>query len=84
MRVLVTGGTGTLGRPAVEHLLDRGHEVRVLSRRSSPALPHGATGVQQSLCRSASRRIAGPTPKKPSEMGRARGPVRIFGQMRRL
>ena len=49
MRVLVTGGTGTLGRPAVEHLLDRGHEVRVLSRRSSPALPHGAAAVHGDL-----------------------------------
>jgi len=45
MRVLVTGGTGTLGRPAVRDLLDRGHEVRDLSRRSSPALPSGAAAV---------------------------------------
>jgi len=49
MRVLVTGGTGTLGRPAVQRLLQRGHEVRVLSRRSSPALPHGAAAVYGDL-----------------------------------
>jgi uncharacterized protein YbjT (DUF2867 family) len=31
--VLVTGGTGTLGRPLVSLLRQEGHEVRVLSRR---------------------------------------------------
>ena len=31
--VLVTGGTGTLGRQVVAGLTQRGHEVRVLSRR---------------------------------------------------
>lgn len=32
MTVLVTGGTGTLGRPTVERLSRAGHAVRVLSR----------------------------------------------------
>jgi uncharacterized protein YbjT (DUF2867 family) len=32
MTILVTGGTGTLGRPTVELLRAAGHEVRVLSR----------------------------------------------------
>jgi len=31
--ILVTGGTGTLGRPLVTRLRSDGHEVRVLSRR---------------------------------------------------
>ena len=31
--LLVTGGTGRLGRPTVERLRDAGHDVRVLSRR---------------------------------------------------
>src|SRR5205823_4288941 len=31
--ILVTGGTGTLGRPTVAHLQSAGHAVRVLSRR---------------------------------------------------
>ncbi|MEX3106792.1 MULTISPECIES: SDR family oxidoreductase [unclassified Streptomyces] len=31
--ILVTGGTGTLGRPVVERLRAGGHEVRALSRR---------------------------------------------------
>lgn len=33
MTVLVTGGTGTLGRPTVGLLRERGHDVRVVSRR---------------------------------------------------
>lgn len=35
-RVLVTGGTGTLGRRLVGLLEDRGHRVRVMSRGSPP------------------------------------------------
>jgi uncharacterized protein YbjT (DUF2867 family) len=34
MRILVTGGTGTLGRVLVERLRERGHVPRVLSRRA--------------------------------------------------
>ncbi|WP_175409464.1 SDR family oxidoreductase [Streptomyces sp. TRM64462] len=34
--ILVTGGTGTLGRPLTERLRADGHEVRVLSRHSAP------------------------------------------------
>jgi uncharacterized protein YbjT (DUF2867 family) len=41
--ILVTGGTGTLGRPTVDHLLATGHQVRILSRRAS-AGPEWATG----------------------------------------
>jgi uncharacterized protein YbjT (DUF2867 family) len=33
MNVLVTGGTGTLGRNVVKRLLESGHRVRILSRR---------------------------------------------------
>jgi uncharacterized protein YbjT (DUF2867 family) len=36
MRVLVTGGTGTLGRQVVPRLRDAGCDVRVLSRHSHP------------------------------------------------
>jgi uncharacterized protein YbjT (DUF2867 family) len=35
--ILVTGGTGTLGRLVVRHLRDAGSNVRVLSRRSHEA-----------------------------------------------
>ncbi|MEV0083161.1 NAD(P)H-binding protein [Saccharopolyspora sp. NPDC050642] len=35
--ILVTGGTGTLGRAVVRQLLDAEHEVRVLSRGPRPA-----------------------------------------------
>lgn len=34
--ILVTGGTGTLGRLVAERLRGEGHEVRVLSRHSQP------------------------------------------------
>lgn len=36
-RVLVTGGTGTLGRELVSRLYDEGHTVRVMSRSAAPS-----------------------------------------------
>lgn len=39
MDVLVTGGTGVLGRAVVDELVRREHRVRVLSRKSSPVVP---------------------------------------------
>ncbi|GGI48379.1 uncharacterized protein YbjT (DUF2867 family) [Agromyces flavus] len=44
--VLVTGGTGTLGRAVVRLLADRGEDVRVLSRSGAPGTLKGdlATG----------------------------------------
>ena len=36
MTILVTGGTGTLGRPTVALLRSAGHDVRVLSRTPGP------------------------------------------------
>lgn len=44
MKVLVTGGTGVVGEGAVTALLQRGHEVRILSRygdRGVTRWPHG-------------------------------------------
>ncbi|MGI8825657.1 MAG: SDR family oxidoreductase [Chloroflexota bacterium] len=38
--ILVTGGTGALGRAVVKRLLDSGREVRVLSRRPRPTDEH--------------------------------------------
>ena len=40
--VVVTGGTGRLGRVLVPQLLAQRHEVGVLTRRSEPRLPAGA------------------------------------------
>ena len=40
--VLVTGGTGTLGRRVVRRLASDGHDVRVLSRQPHPRVPPGA------------------------------------------
>ncbi len=36
-RVLVTGGTGVLGREVVGKLIDAGYTVRVMSRKSKAA-----------------------------------------------
>lgn len=50
MRVLVTGGTGVLGRAVVQELIRRDHGVTVLSRRAAPPnLPDGVKAVQGDL-----------------------------------
>ena len=46
--ILVTGGTGTLGRAVVDELTARGHDVRVLSRRTGTDLVTGH-GVGEAL-----------------------------------
>ncbi len=45
MRIAVTGGAGTLGKHISAKLADRGHEVRVLSRRSPDFPVDLATGA---------------------------------------
>lgn len=50
--ILVTGGTGTLGRLVTERLRADGHEVRVLSRHSRPYavdLREGGPGLHSAL-----------------------------------
>lgn len=50
--ILVTGGTGTLGRLVTERLRTDGHEVRVLSRRAQPYavdLREGGSGLDEAL-----------------------------------
>ena len=42
MTILVTGGTGTLGRPTVQLLRASGHDVRILSRSTGGDLSTGA------------------------------------------
>lgn len=42
MKVAVLGGTGTLGRPLIAALAERGHDVLALSRRAPRTLPAGA------------------------------------------
>ena len=51
MEVLVTGGTGTLGRATVPLLIAADHDVRVLSRRSGPGLTTGDLERRQGLKR---------------------------------
>jgi uncharacterized protein YbjT (DUF2867 family) len=49
LRVVVTGGTGYVGRPLIERLLARGHEVTALVRPQSRArVPSGARTVDGS------------------------------------
>jgi uncharacterized protein YbjT (DUF2867 family) len=51
--ILVTGGTGTLGRPTVAGLRANGHSVRSLSRRTGPDVVTGdllsGSGIPESL-----------------------------------
>src|SRR4029077_4381996 len=42
MKILVTGGTGTVGKEVVKALLRRGASVRVLTRNKEAKLPDGA------------------------------------------
>lgn len=50
MRILVTGGTGTVGSRVVEQLLARGVEVQVLTRDPGKArIPAGVTAVAGNL-----------------------------------
>jgi nucleoside-diphosphate-sugar epimerase len=46
MRILVTGGTGVLGRPAVDRLVGRGHTVRLLSRHAGRDAQDWEQGVE--------------------------------------
>jgi NADH dehydrogenase len=46
MRVLITGGTGVVGRAAVRALLARGHDVRVLSRHANDDADQWPSGVE--------------------------------------
>jgi uncharacterized protein YbjT (DUF2867 family) len=44
--IFVTGGTGYLGRPLIQSLLERGHRVRALTRAGSAArVPSGAIQI---------------------------------------
>jgi uncharacterized protein YbjT (DUF2867 family) len=44
--VFITGGTGYLGRPLLERLIERGHDVRALVRPGSEnKLPSGCTAI---------------------------------------
>ncbi len=51
--ILVTGGTGTVGREVVRRFRDAGHRPRVLSRRTGPGLTTGdldtGTGLDEAV-----------------------------------
>ncbi len=46
MRVLVTGGTGAVGKATVERLVDHGWDVRVIGRRAGFEIP----GAEYQVC----------------------------------
>ncbi len=46
MLVLVTGGTGVVGKPAIDRLLERGHRVRLLSRNAADDVRGWEEGVE--------------------------------------
>ena len=46
MKILVTGGTGVIGRPAVDRLVARGHSVRLLSRHAERDVAGWEEGVE--------------------------------------
>lgn len=48
MRIIITGGSGLIGRALTEYLTARGHELIILSRspRRVKGLPHGARAVE--------------------------------------
>jgi len=46
MRVLVTGGSGVVGQAAVAALVERGHEVRLLTRSASEDVAQWPSGVE--------------------------------------
>lgn len=59
MRVLVTGGTGVVGKAAVGALVARGHQVRLLSRHArqdAAEWPHGVEAHEGSVTDAASLR----------------------------
>ena len=49
MKVLVTGGSGRLGRAVVSHLLDSGHEVVSVDRRPEPSFPAALRQIHADL-----------------------------------
>ncbi len=46
MKVLVTGGNGVVGEAAIAALLQRGHEVRILSRYGDRGVRRWPRGVE--------------------------------------
>jgi uncharacterized protein YbjT (DUF2867 family) len=49
MKILVTGGTGTVGSQVVSELLKRNAQVSVLTRRPDAKLPPGVQAVRGDL-----------------------------------
>jgi len=61
MRIAIAGGTGTVGRHAVDAARERGHEVVVLTRSNGIDLVSG-DGLADALDGVGGRRASGPGP----------------------
>lgn len=75
MRVLVTGGTGFIGRPLCRALAGAGHEVAVLTRDPARAARRMEDGVRLVGWQG----FRGPTQELTAELGRAEVVVNLAG-----
>ena len=74
MNVLVTGGTGFLGRAVVQALADRGHELVVFARTASRSgLPGTAVDGDIRDLNALERAAAGDSKGRHAPSGRPRG-----------
>jgi uncharacterized protein YbjT (DUF2867 family) len=49
MKIFVAGGTGAIGRPTLDQLLARGHDVVALTRTSERAQALAAQGIKPAI-----------------------------------
>ncbi|MEU9870071.1 NAD-dependent epimerase/dehydratase family protein [Actinomadura sp. NPDC048021] len=71
--ILVTGGTGTLGRQVVPRLREAGRDVRVLSRRRAEARRRRRVCDRRPVQGRGHRRRAGRHRDRPAPRGRQQG-----------
>ncbi|MBD0363417.1 MAG: NAD(P)-dependent oxidoreductase, partial [Coleofasciculus sp. C3-bin4] len=55
MKIFVAGGTGAIGRPTLDQLLARGHNVVALTRTQERAQSLAAQGIEPAICASQQR-----------------------------
>ena len=73
--ILITGGTGRLGRHVVDALRSRGHDVRILSRRPGDGHIVGDLATGAGLPRGPRRRRHGRAPRDVAQQGHRSDPT---------